>query len=120
MGLGTVGSGVAEILTRHSELIAQRAGVHLQLVRALVREPRRKRSGAARQVALTEDAQDIVNAPDIDIVVELLGGIKPAYPLMLQALKAGKPVVTANKAVVAPASCRTSQGRRRDGCRYLF
>ena len=98
--MGTVGSGVAEILSRHQGLIAQRAGVQLKIVRALVRK-KRSRKGAAGHVPVTTKTADIVNAADIDIVVELLGGHEPALGLMHQALAAGKPVITANKAVLA-------------------
>lgn len=100
LGLGTVGSGVAEILSRHAGLIGQRAGVQLEIVRALVRK-KRKRLGAAGAVPVTTKPQDVVQAPDVDIVVELLGGHQPALGLMHQALAAGKPVITANKAVLA-------------------
>ncbi len=105
LGLGVVGTGVAEILQRHRELIAHRSGVEVHIVRALVRS-RRRRQGAAAKVATTRDAYDIVQAPDIDIVVELMGGERPAVDYMLKALKAGKPVVTANKAVVARHGAR--------------
>lgn len=101
LGLGTVGSGVAEILMRHADLIAQRTGMRLKIVRAFVRNARKKRSGAAGHVPLTTDPLKVVAGNDIDIVVELLGGIEPAYSLMMSALRNGKAVVTANKAVVA-------------------
>ena len=88
-------------LHRHAAHIAARTGVHLKLVRALVRHPKRKRGGAAARVPTTQNADEILGAADIDIVVELLGGLSPAYEMMLRALKAGQSVVTANKAVLA-------------------
>ncbi len=101
LGLGNVGTGVAEILSRHRRLIAERQGVDLKIVRALVRSDGRLRQGAAHKVPLTKRAGDILEAPDIDVVCELLGGLRPAREYIEAALKAGKPVVSANKAVLA-------------------
>lgn len=100
-GLGTVGTGVAEVIERNRELIRERAGVDLQIVRALVRQNRRRRTGAAANIPLTSKPEAVVSADDVDIVVELMGGVEPAYRLITEALRAGKPVVTANKAVLA-------------------
>jgi homoserine dehydrogenase len=101
LGLGTVGGGVVEILHRHRRLIAERSGVDLTVVRAAVRSPRKKRTGAATDVPLTTDPAAILDAPDVDVVAELMGGIEPARAHILRALAQGKPVVTANKAVLA-------------------
>lgn len=101
MGLGVVGSGVVEVLARHGELIARRTGVSLRVVRALVRKPRRRRVGHAAHVPLTTDPAAVLGAKDIDVVVELMGGIEPARAYVLRALRAGQPVVTANKALLA-------------------
>ena len=86
LGLGTVGAGVAEILARHGALMGQRAGVEVLVVRALVRSRRRRRRGAGAAIPLTTQASEVVQAPDVDIVVELLGGQEPARQLMVQAL----------------------------------
>jgi homoserine dehydrogenase len=120
LGLGTVGSGVAEILERHADLIAERTGVRLALTRALVRNPRRKRAGAAGRVAVTREARQVVEAPDVDIVVELLGGLSPAQELILAALRAGKSVVTANKAVLAKHGDRLFEAAARGGVDVYF
>jgi len=96
-----VGGGVAEILEKHHAIICSRAGVRIELTRALVRNKRRKRKGPAGDVALTTKVSDIVGADDIDIVVELMGGMEPALEYMTTALAAGQTVVTANKAIVA-------------------
>ena len=101
LGLGTVGGGVAEILASHGALIAAQTGVKLEVRRALVRRARIKRCGAAAAVAVTTDPAKIIGAPDIDVVVELIGGLRPARDWILAALAAGQPVVTANKAVLA-------------------
>jgi len=101
LGLGTVGKSVAEILIQNQSWIAGRAGASIQIVRALVRQTRKRREGAASKIPTTTNAQDILDADDIDIVIEVMGGHEPAYGYITQALKRGKAVVTANKAVLA-------------------
>ena len=99
LGFGTVGGGAYEILTKNHDLITQRTGVSIDVVKALVR---RKRDGIPAHLT-TEDPDDILKNPAIDVVVETMGGIEPATSFMLQAMENGKHVVTANKAAVAAA-----------------
>jgi homoserine dehydrogenase len=101
LGLGTVGKSVVEILSQNQPWIAERAGASLEIVRALVRQTRKRRDGAASKIPTTNHAQDILEADDIDLVVEVMGGLEPAFGYITQALQKGKPVVTANKAVLA-------------------
>ena len=99
LGLGTVGGGVASILQSPSErhpLVAD-----LKLVRVAVRDLNRPRSVELPNEILTTDPAVVVNDPAVDVVVEVIGGIEPARSLILQAIAAGKSVVTANKAVIA-------------------
>ena len=114
LGLGNVGAGVAEILATHGAMIEARAGVPIRIEKALVRNKRRKRSGPAGQVSLTTKAADIVGSPDIDVVVELMGGIEPALTYVTDALAAGQTVVTANKAIVAAHGKRIFQAARKN------
>ncbi len=100
-GLGTVGSGVAKMLLTRGEFLTRRAGIPLVLKRVCVRNPRRVRSLRIDPRLVTRDPKMILQDPEIDVVVELIGGIHPAKELVLQALKNGKPVVTANKALLA-------------------
>jgi homoserine dehydrogenase len=99
LGLGTVGAGVAAILLgpegRHP-LVAE-----LELQRVAVRDPARARPLALDPALLTSNAEAVVDDPAVEIVVELIGGLEPARSLILRAIAAGKPVVTANKAVIA-------------------
>ncbi len=101
-GLGTVGSGVAQTLSENAELIAQRTGgISLHIARALV-----KNSGRAREIDINNDLiitdpDEFVNDPDVSIVVELIGGTSAAFDLVAASLRAGKPVVTGNKALLA-------------------
>ncbi|MFY7697150.1 MAG: homoserine dehydrogenase, partial [Cyanobium sp.] len=99
LGLGTVGAGVAAILAspegRHP-LVSE-----LALRRVAVRDPARPRSVALDPSLLCADPMAVVDDPAVDIVVEVMGGLEPARSLILRAIAAGKPVVTANKAVIA-------------------
>jgi homoserine dehydrogenase len=99
LGLGTVGAGVAAILAspegRHP-LVGQ-----LALRRVAVRDPGRARAVSLDPTLLVTDPHLVVNDPAVDIVVEVMGGLEPARSLILQAIAAGKSVVTANKAVIA-------------------
>ncbi|CAM3146721.1 homoserine dehydrogenase [Lactococcus hircilactis] len=99
LGCGTVGGATYKILQMNAEQIAQKTGVILEISKILVRD--KERPYAVPESLLTTNYQEILDTRDIEIVVECLGGIEPASSFMLQALKAGKHVVTANKAAVA-------------------
>lgn len=100
LGLGTVGTGVVNVLTANAHEISQKTGVPVNIKKILVRNLNKVRNIAAGAV-LTTNADDILNDNDIDIIVEVMGGEQPAKDYMLRALNAGKNVVTANKDVVA-------------------
>lgn len=101
LGLGTVGCGTVNVLQRNGEEIARRAGREIRVVQAAVRDLAKPRRCPLEAISLTRDAAGIVNDPAIDVVVELIGGYDPARALVLQAIAAGKHVVTANKALIA-------------------
>jgi homoserine dehydrogenase len=101
VGFGTVGSGVARLLTEQREMLAQRLGGELVLKRIADLDLNRPRPVALEAGRLTSRADDILNDPDIDIVVELMGGLEEARGLVLGAISQGKHVVTANKALLA-------------------
>lgn len=101
LGWGTVGTGVTKIFQKSADLLAQRAGVPLVLKRIADLDLKRDRGVQVADGVLTSSAQDVINDPEIQIVVELIGGEEPARTFILQALKAGKHVVTANKALLA-------------------
>ncbi len=100
LGLGTVGSAVAEALVTNAEYAA-RAGAKLGLRGALVRDRGRQRSARLRGLPLTTDADALLADPAVAIIVELMGGEEPAHTYLRRALSAGKHVVTANKEVIA-------------------
>ena len=101
LGCGTVGSALISLLQRQREVIAARTGLQLEVTRVAVRDLSRPRPEALPADALTDDALGLVTDPDIDLIVEVMGGIEPARALVTAALAAGKPVVTANKALLA-------------------
>ena len=98
IGVGTVGSSVVKILEDNKEMITARAGAEISVKSGVVRNLDKKRDIA---IALSTDPYDIVNDPEIDIVVELMGGIEEPFEVVKRALQNGKAVVTANKALLA-------------------
>jgi homoserine dehydrogenase len=101
MGLGTVGSGVFHVLSRNREEIQRRAGRGIELAMVSRRNLAQAQAIVGDQVRIVADAREIIANPDIDIVIELIGGCGMAKDLVLEAIAAGKHVVTANKALVA-------------------
>lgn len=98
-GLGTVGGGTFNVLTRNASLIAGRAGCNIRIARVATRTPREDIN--LGDIPFSTDVFDVVSDPDIDIVVELIGGYETAKELVMTAIKNGKHVVTANKALIA-------------------
>ncbi len=98
LGVGTVGESVAKILEENGDIIEARAGKRIVVQKGVVRNLEKSRDVS---IALTADPMEVVNDPEIDIVVELMGGVEAPYNLVKQALQNGKAVVTANKALLA-------------------
>ncbi len=101
LGCGTVGAALVTLVGEQAESVAQRTGARLEITRIAVRDPGKERGAQIPKDLLTGDAAGVVGAADVDVVVELMGGIDPARKLLLGALEAGKPVVTANKELLA-------------------
>ena len=101
LGLGTVGGGTIEVLRRNREEISRRAGREIVIKVASARDLKKRRSTSLEGIELVPTAGHIVDRPDIDIVVELIGGDTAAKDLVLKAIDSGKHVVTANKALLA-------------------
>ncbi|MDZ4169775.1 MAG: homoserine dehydrogenase [Coriobacteriia bacterium] len=101
IGLGTVGSGVIDIIARHAEDFRRRAGVDIRLTRFADRATERFADLGLDPATCTTDAFEVTADPDVDVVIELIGGTGVARDVVLSALKAGKSVVTANKALLA-------------------
>ena len=102
LGCGVVGSQIARLLVENKSDLTSRAGANLELVKVAVKNINAKREGISSSL-LTDDAKSIVNDPEIDLIIEVIGGISPAKELILTAIKNGKSVVTANKALLAQA-----------------
>ena len=100
LGCGVVGSQIARLLVENKSDLTSRAGANLELVKVAVKDIKTKREGIANNL-LTDDAKSVVNDPEIDLIIEVIGGINPAKELILTAIKNGKSVVTANKALLA-------------------
>jgi homoserine dehydrogenase len=100
-GLGTVGAGVFKHLQQNRVLIAERLGLELAVRRIAVRDAGKRREVQPSAKLLTNRWEDLVDDPDVHIVVELMGGIEPAYTCVMRALDQGKVVVTGNKALLA-------------------
>jgi len=103
LGMGTVGRGTWTVLNRNAEEISRRAGRPIRITRIATRTPENARAllQGTDSVEVSADVDALVRSPDVDIVLELIGGIEPARSLMLQAIALGKHVVTANKALLA-------------------
>lgn len=101
LGLGTVGCGTVGVLARNAQEIARRAGRAIRVTQAAARDLKKQRACPMDGVQLVADPRAVVNNPDIQVVVELIGGIDPARELVLAAIANGKHVVTANKALIA-------------------
>lgn len=101
LGCGNVGAALVELIQRQGDDIAARTGLRLQVGRVAVRSTSKERGVPIDPALLTTDAHQVVTDPDIDLVVEVIGGIEPARELISTALKGGKPVVTANKELLA-------------------
>ena len=101
LGIGTVGGGTFAVLARNQEEIARRAGCAITMRMIADKEVEKARRVVGDRAVVTADAYEVVGNPDIDIVVELIGGTTTAKALVLEAIAKGKHVVTANKALLA-------------------
>src|SRR5271169_6055204 len=101
LGIGTVGGGTFAVLARNQEEIERRAGRGIEIAMIADQDTAKANKLAAGRVMVTADAAEVVTSPDIDIVIELIGGTGVARELVLKAIANGKHVVTANKALLA-------------------
>ncbi len=113
IGCGTVGGGVADILLRHSDRLTARAGRSLALRRVVVRDPSKVRDAIIPKELISTDHAAAIHDPSVQVVVELIGGTTTAKKVVLDALAAGKHVVTANKALLADAGHELFEAARK-------
>lgn len=117
LGYGTVGSGVFEVLTVNHDTIAKRAGQEIHVKYVL---DRNEFPGDPVEKVLVHDYEQIVNDPEVDIVVEVMGGVEPAYTFVKKALLAGKNVCTSNKALVAKHGRDLMETAKEKSVNFLF
>lgn len=101
IGLGTVGAGVAKLLIDHGDRTARHAGKTIWLSKAVVRDLKKPRDVELPDGILTDSIDEVLEDPEIDIIIQLMGGLSPAREVMLRAMESGKDMVTANKALLA-------------------
>lgn len=119
LGLGTVGTGVYRLLEKQVEEIKHKAGINTVIGKVLVRNISKTREGIPTEV-ITDNPDDILNNPNIKIVVEVMGGMEPAYEYIKSALMSGKNVVTANKDLMAVKGGELMELAAQNGCDLLF
>lgn len=120
IGFGTVGSGVVRALTEKRAYLRRRLGASINLVKVCDADLRKRRPVQLDKRLLTKDVNQIINNPEIDIVVELIGGISPAREIILAAIKNKKHVVTANKALLSEEKRKLFEAAKRAGVELRF
>jgi homoserine dehydrogenase len=120
LGCGNVGAALVQLIDEQRDAIEARTGLRLVVQRVAVRSLSRERGVALADGVLTLDAAAVVAADDVDVVVELIGGISPARALILDALERGKPVVTGNKELLANVGAELFAAAEKAGVDLLF
>lgn len=120
LGCGTVGGGVVRLLSQNARSLETRVGSPLELARVLVRDPSRERVPELPRELLTSDTEAVLSDPNIDVVVEVMGGVDPARSLITRALQAGRSVVTANKMLLAEHGAELLAVAQRAGADLAF
>ncbi len=120
LGLGTVGSGTVNVLSRNAKEIARRAGREIKVVQASARDLKKERACPTKDIKITQDPFAIVDNPEIEVVIELIGGVDLAKELVLKAIANGKHVVTANKALIAIHGNEIFQAAQNKGVMVAF
>ncbi|MGI8810147.1 MAG: homoserine dehydrogenase [Acidimicrobiales bacterium] len=117
LGYGNVGAALVALVAENGDTIAARTGLRLEVTRVAVRDLDRPRTGFD---SFTDEADAVVVDPDVDLIVEVIGGLDPAKDLVVAALKAGKPVVTANKELMAACGAELFDAAAKAGVDLLF
>ena len=120
LGCGTVGASLIALVDRQNSTIQARTGLSIEISRIAVRDLSRVRPVGVDGAAFTTDAMAVATDPSIDVIVEVMGGISPARELILAALAAGKPVITANKALLAVHGSELFAAAEAGGVDLLF
>ncbi|WJH32554.1 homoserine dehydrogenase [Paenibacillus sp. CC-CFT747] len=120
LGLGTVGTGVVRIVEGHQEDLQRQVGSPIRIEKILVQNPSKARNIAVDAGKLTDDPWDIIRDPEIDVIIEVMGGIEPTKGFILDALSRGKHIVTANKDLMALHGTEILAKAVEHGCDVLY
>lgn len=120
LGLGTVGMGVYKVLQMQKEEMQQKIGTRIEIRKILVRNLEKAAAKVENPSVLTNDWKEILEDEDIRIVIEVMGGMEPARTFIMEAMKAGKHVVTANKDLIAADGKELMDEAKATGCDFLF
>lgn len=119
LGLGTVGSGVYKLVERQRDELEKKTGAFLQIAGILVHNIAKKREGVDENL-LTDNYKDLTQNEEISVIIEVMGGIEPAKTIILEAMRAGKSVVTANKDLIAVHGAELYEAAEENGVDFLF
>ncbi|GEB31777.1 MULTISPECIES: homoserine dehydrogenase [Brevibacillus] len=120
MGFGTVGTGVVRIISAHQDDLQKQTGLGIEITKILVQDAEKSRNIAAMENLLTTEPAELLDDPDIEVIVEVIGGIHPAKEYILQALERGKHVVTANKDLMALHGAEILNKAQEKGCDVFY
>ncbi|MBY0089148.1 homoserine dehydrogenase [Brevibacillus sp. M2.1A] len=120
MGFGTVGTGVVRIIQAHQEDLQKQTGLSIEVSRILVQDAEKSRNIPSMESALTTDPASLLDDPEIEVIVEVIGGIHPAKEYILGALERGKHVVTANKDLMALHGAEILEKAQEKGCDVFY
>ncbi|MGO0060248.1 homoserine dehydrogenase [Brevibacillus fluminis] len=120
LGFGTVGTGVVRIVQGHQDDLVKQTGMGIEVHKILVKDKEKSRSISGLDNKITSDAYDIINDPDVDVIVEVIGGIHPTKEYILDALEQGKHIVTANKDLMALHGAEILAKAEEKGCDVFY
>ncbi|GEC93436.1 homoserine dehydrogenase [Brevibacillus brevis] len=120
MGFGTVGTGVVRIIQAHQEDLQKQTGLSIEISRILVQDAEKSRNISSMESTLTTDPASLLDDPEIEVIVEVIGGIHPAKEYILGALERGKHVVTANKDLMALHGAEILEKAQEKGCDVFY
>ncbi|TDQ40437.1 homoserine dehydrogenase [Aureibacillus halotolerans] len=120
LGLGTVGTGVAEIIYRHQDQLMHKVGCPIQIEKVLVKDGTKERGWPANDIVLTENPYDVLDDPELDLIVEVMGGVDETKEYLIRALENKKSVITANKDLMAVHGPELHEIARANGCDLYY
>ncbi|MBY8911262.1 homoserine dehydrogenase [Bacillus sp. YC2] len=120
LGLGTVGSGVVKIIQDHQDKLMHQVGCPVTIKKVLVKDINKKREAELPKEVLTTEVYDVIDDPDVDVIIEVIGGVEQTKEYLLDALKAKKHVVTANKDLIAVYGSELLAAAQENGCDLYY